>query len=82
MVGQVVIPGTSMPSWSNSKSATDLGIISQEGERVSTVLMIDERRFCLTIEPAPVDMLPDLQLEIADMQSSSSLIHQTEVDSR
>jgi len=63
-------------------AATDLGIISQEGERVSTVLMIDERRFCLTIEPAPVDMLPDLQLEIADMQSSSSLIHQTEVDSR
>jgi hypothetical protein len=63
-------------------AATDLGIISQEGERVSTVLMIDERRFCLTIEPAPVDMLPDLQLEIADIQSSSSLIHQTEVDSR
>ena len=63
-------------------AATDMGIISQEGERVSTVLMIDERRFCLTIEPAPVDMLPDLQLEIADMQSSSSLIHQTEVDSR
>ena len=63
-------------------AATDLGLISQEGERASTVLVIDERRFCLSIEPAPADMLPDLQLEIADMQSSSSLIHQTKVDSR
>jgi hypothetical protein len=40
-------------------AATHLGLISQEGERASTVLMIDERRFCLTIEPAPADMLPD-----------------------
>jgi len=42
-------------------AATDLGLISQEGERASTVLVIDERRFCLTIEPAPADMLRDLQ---------------------
>ena len=42
-------------------TATDLGLISQEGERASTVLVIDERRFCLTIEPAPADMLRDLQ---------------------
>jgi hypothetical protein len=48
-------------------AATDLGLISQNGDRVSTVLMIDDRRFCLSIEPARADMLPELHLEIADM---------------
>jgi len=37
-------------------AATDLGLISQEGERVSTVLMIDDRRFCLSLEPARAEM--------------------------
>jgi hypothetical protein len=48
-------------------AATDLGLISQNGERASTVLMIDDRRFCLSIEPARADTLPELHLEIADM---------------
>ncbi|HWS07694.1 MAG TPA: hypothetical protein VN362_07660 [Xanthobacteraceae bacterium] len=34
-------------------AATDLGLISQDGDRVSTVLVIDDRRFCLSLEPAP-----------------------------
>jgi len=46
-------------------AATDLGSISQDGERASTVLMIDDRRFCLTVEPAPAYALPELHLEIA-----------------
>jgi hypothetical protein len=33
-------------------AATDLGLMSQDGERVSTVLVIDDRRFCLSLEPA------------------------------
>ena len=37
-------------------AATDLGLISQEGERVSAILMIDDRRFCLSLEPKPADM--------------------------
>jgi len=37
-------------------AATDLGLISQDGKRVSTVLMIDDRRFCLSLEPAQADL--------------------------
>jgi len=37
-------------------AATDLGLISQDGKRVSTVLVIDDRRFCLSLEPAQADM--------------------------
>jgi hypothetical protein len=37
-------------------AATDLGLISQDGERVSMVLVIDDRRFCLSLEPAQADM--------------------------
>jgi hypothetical protein len=37
-------------------AATDLGLISQDGQRVSTVLLIDDRRFCLSLEPAQADM--------------------------
>jgi hypothetical protein len=33
-------------------AATDLGSISQNGERVSAVLTIDDRRLCLSLEPA------------------------------
>ncbi len=36
-------------------AADDLGSISKDGERVSTVLMIDDRRFCLSLEPAEAD---------------------------
>jgi hypothetical protein len=39
--------------------ATDLGLISQDGERASTVLVIDERRFCLSLEPAQASIPPD-----------------------
>jgi hypothetical protein len=39
-------------------AATDLGLISQDGDRVSTVLVIDDRRFCLSLEPAPIWMDP------------------------
>ena len=37
-------------------AATDLGVIRQDGERASTVLVIDDRRFCLSLEPAQADM--------------------------
>jgi hypothetical protein len=37
-------------------AATDLGLMSQDGERVSTVLVLDDRRFCLSLEPAQADM--------------------------
>jgi hypothetical protein len=37
-------------------AATDLGLKSQDGERVSAVLLIDDRRFCLSLEPAQGDM--------------------------
>ncbi|MGA9009562.1 MAG: hypothetical protein WBE48_18820 [Xanthobacteraceae bacterium] len=37
-------------------AATDLGLLSQEGERVSAILMIDDRRFCLSLEPKPADV--------------------------
>jgi hypothetical protein len=37
-------------------AVTDLGLISQDGERVSTVLMIEDRRFCLSLEPAQADL--------------------------
>jgi hypothetical protein len=37
-------------------AATDLGVISQDGERASTVLVIDDRRFCLSLEPAQANM--------------------------
>ena len=40
-------------------AATDLGLISQDGERVSTVLVIDDRRFCLSLEPAQASVTPD-----------------------
>ena len=40
-------------------AATDLGTIIQDGERVSTVLMIDDRRFCLSLEPAQACVPPD-----------------------
>ena len=36
-------------------AATDLGLKSQDGERVSAVLLIDDRRFCLSLEPAHAD---------------------------
>lgn len=39
-------------------AATDLGLISQDGDRVSTVLVIDDRRFCLSLEPAPTWLDP------------------------
>jgi hypothetical protein len=37
-------------------AATDLGLVSQDGERVSTVLTIEDRRFCLSLEPAQANM--------------------------
>jgi hypothetical protein len=37
-------------------AATDLGSVSQDGERVSAVLTIDDRRLCLSLEPAAVGM--------------------------
>jgi hypothetical protein len=37
-------------------AATDLGSISQDGERVSAVLTIDDRRLCLSLEPAMARM--------------------------
>jgi hypothetical protein len=40
-------------------AATDLGLISQDGERASTVLVIDDRRFCLSLEPAQASAPPD-----------------------
>jgi len=55
-------------------AATDLGSISQDGERASIVLMIDDRRFCLTIEPAPANALPELHLE---SQARSGLLGAT-----
>jgi hypothetical protein len=33
-------------------AATELGLKSEDGERVSAVLLIDDRRFCLSLEPA------------------------------
>lgn len=33
-------------------AATDLSAISEDGERVSAVLTIDDRRLCLSLEPA------------------------------
>jgi hypothetical protein len=33
--------------------------MSQDGERVSTVLVIDDRRFCLSLEPAQAFIPPD-----------------------
>jgi hypothetical protein len=42
-------------------AATDLGLVSQDGERVSTVLMIGDRCFRLSIEPALADTLPELR---------------------
>jgi hypothetical protein len=36
-------------------AATDLGLKSKDGERVSAVLLIDDRRFCLSLEPAGAD---------------------------
>jgi len=42
-------------------AATDLGLVCQDGEKVSTVLMIDERCFRLSIEPALADTLPELR---------------------
>ena len=37
-------------------AATDLGLIRQNGKRASTVLVIDDRRYCLSLEPAQADM--------------------------
>ncbi len=37
-------------------AATDLGSISQDGERVSAVLTIENRRLCLSLEPAMAGM--------------------------
>jgi len=42
-------------------AATDLGLVSQDGERVSTVLMINDRCFRISIEPALADTLPELR---------------------
>jgi hypothetical protein len=36
-------------------AATDLGLISQDGERVSAVPMIDGRCFRVSLEPARAD---------------------------
>lgn len=46
-------------------AATDLGLISQDGERVSTVLMIEDRCFRLSLEPALADTLPELRNAIS-----------------
>jgi hypothetical protein len=40
-------------------AATELGLMSQDGERVSTVVVIDDRRFCLSLEPAQASTPPD-----------------------
>ncbi|MGA7786573.1 MAG: hypothetical protein WCA56_00260 [Xanthobacteraceae bacterium] len=37
-------------------AATDLGETSQDGQRVSALLLIDDRRFCLSLEPAQADI--------------------------
>ena len=37
------------------------GLVSKDGERVSTVLMINDRCFRLSIEPALADTLPELR---------------------
>jgi hypothetical protein len=42
-------------------AAADLGLVSQDGERVSTVLMIGDRCFRLSIEPPLADTLPELR---------------------
>ena len=42
-------------------AATDLGLVSQDGERVSTMLTIDEKCFRLSLEPVPANTLPELR---------------------
>jgi hypothetical protein len=37
-------------------AATDLGLKCRDGERVSAVLLIDDRRFYLSLEPARADL--------------------------
>ena len=37
-------------------AVTDLGLITQDGERVSAVLLIDDCRFRLSLEPAQADI--------------------------
>jgi hypothetical protein len=36
-------------------AATDLGIKSQDGERISAILLFEDRQFCLSLEPAHID---------------------------
>ena len=52
-------------------AAIDLGLLSQDGQRVSTVLMIEDRCFRLSLEPAPAAALPELHPDITGLQSSS-----------
>jgi hypothetical protein len=42
-------------------AVTDLALVSQNGERASTVLMIDDRCFRLSLQPALADTLPELR---------------------
>lgn len=42
-------------------AATDLGLVSQDGERVSTMLTIDDKCFRLSLEPVLADTLPELR---------------------
>jgi hypothetical protein len=51
-------------------AAIDLGLVSQDGQRVSTVLMIEDRCFHLSLEPAPA-ALSELHPDITGMQSSA-----------
>lgn len=37
-------------------AATDLGSVIRDGDRVATVFMIDDRRFCPSFEPAQANM--------------------------
>jgi hypothetical protein len=37
-------------------AASDLGLVSQDGERVSAILTIDDRRLRLSLEPASADI--------------------------
>lgn len=37
-------------------AASELGLVSEEGERVSALLTIDDRRLRLSLEPASADL--------------------------
>jgi hypothetical protein len=47
-------PGFAVPS--GEKVCAELGLIRQDGERASMVLVIDDGHFCLTLEPAKTEM--------------------------